>query len=259
MIKLLKNSLESYKRECILSSIFLFLIFQYILNFAQEDIGFAGILDTWGMWCRIFCSMTNVFWFGASYWILFFVWLREIYVRNISLMVTSRTCRKCIWSGRLLKKGVILAFIYPVMHFVILCVVNVYLYGWNLLSWEEKSFKKLFLNMDISEAVVETFILKILISVLITIMTWIVFLVVHNITAAVVSSLIFCLISVILVSLNSVGFFVFFPAGISFYYLLVGGRKVILILVIVLGICCCAVFFIQRYLIHKIEMQKFWG
>lgn len=258
MVKELKNSLEAYRRECIISVLFLWLIFQYILNFAQDDILFTGILDTWGMWCRIFYSMTNVFWFGASYWILFFVWMREIYVRNISVLVVSRTRRKCIWSSSLLKKGVVFAFIYPVMHFIGLCAVNIYLYGWNLPSAEEAAFKALFLNMSILEAVIKTFLLRIVVSVLIIIMIWGFLLIFHNVTAVVVSSMIFCLMSIILVSLNAFGFYIFFPAGISFYYILAGGRMVFGIGAGLLGICCLTVFFIQKYLIHKIEMQKFW-
>lgn len=87
MDKIWKNSFEAYRKEGIISLIFLWLVFQYILDFAQDDILFTGISDTWGMWCRILYSTVNVFWFGASYWILFAIWMREIYTRNISFLI----------------------------------------------------------------------------------------------------------------------------------------------------------------------------
>lgn len=256
MDKIWKNSFEAYRKEGIISLIFLWLVFQYILDFAQDDILFTGISDTWGMWCRILYSTVNVFWFGASYWILFAIWMREIYTRNISFLVVSRTSSKRIWSGNLLKKGIWFAFLYPVIHFILLCGVNIHLHGWNPPNTEEAAFRKLFLEMSIPEAVLETLLLRIVVSVMVVIIIWMLFLLLHNVTIAVISSLFFCLISIIMVSFDSFGYYVFFPAGISFYYLLVGGKTVFTTAGGFLIGGFLTVFFVQKYFVQKVELQK---
>lgn len=258
MIKKWKNSLGVYRREGIGSLIFLCLIFKYILDFAQEDILFTGISDTWGMWCRIFYSMANVFWFGASYWILFAVWMREIYVRNISLLVVSRTGDKRIWIGNLLKKGIQFALLYPIIHFLLLCFVNICFYGWNFPIAEAAAFKKLFLDMSILEAVFETLLLRIMTSIIIVIIIWLFLLLSYNVTIAVLFSLFFCLISIIMISFDSFGYYVFFPAGISFYYLLVGGKTVFFTIGGLLIGGCIVAFLVYQYLYKTIQMERFW-
>lgn len=257
MDKLWKNNFVFYKKEMIFSLIFLYLIFQYILNFAQNDIRFTGVSGTWGMWCRICYSTTNVFWFGASYWILFAAWIREIYIRNVSLLVIARTENKRTWTGKLFRKGMLFASLYPVIHFLLLCMVNLYLYGWNAPDMENMAFQKLFLGMGISEAVFQTLFLRMIVSMILVIVIWILFLLSHHVTIAVLSSLLFCFISIIMVSADSFGYYLLFPAGVSFFYLLVGGKTVFMVTGSFLVGGVLAVCLIQKYLVSKMEIQKF--
>lgn len=251
-----KDIIRIYRREAILSVLFLWMLFQYILNFAQEDIIFTQISLPWGMWCRIMYSTTNTFWFGASYWVLFVMWMREIYVKHTSLFVVYRYGSKWGWSSDLLKKGVLFAVLYPLIHFALLCLVNIYLYGWNRPSMEEEAFQKLFIHKSIMEALGETLFLRIEVSVIMAMIIWILFVLSCHTTITVISSLIFVLISIIMLSFDTPAAFLFFPAGVSFYYLLTGGRGIFLSVSGVLLVSILLVFLIQKFRIQKIEVQQ---
>lgn len=245
-----------YKNEAIASLVFLALIFRYILEDTQEVLTFSNIGHVWGMWCRVFFSTTNVFWFGASYWLVFGVWIREIMHRGTSRMMMVRYGSKRRWSFGVLKNSICFAVLFPFFHFLWLCLVNVFLYGWNHPEMETEAFKAIFLNVPFSMAVVTSLLVRILVSVLGVFVIWLLVLLSGRVLYSVAGYMLYALLSCIAVNYDIGAYAAVFPAGASFVYLLRDYAEN-LVLILEIFVAGTAVFcLLQKFFLQRTEMEK---
>ena len=251
--------LSQYRNEFAASLIFLAVIFKYILEESQEMLSFSQIEADWGMCCRMLFSTTNTFWFSSSYWLVFCVWMRGMMQRGTLRFSVIRCKGKQQWSFYMLKKGLLFAVIFPVVHFLGLSFMNILMYGWNHPAMEEAACREIFLNLPIGGCIITSLFARILVSVLAVMVIWTLTLATGRALYAVAGYMLYALISSIAVLFDIRMDVLVFPSGVSFIYLLRNFAENVILIpeIFLIGCLCC--YGLQRFFLNRIEMETITG
>lgn len=246
-----------YRNELAVSFVFLGVVFKYLLQNAQELLQFSKIESSWGMWCRVLFCTTDSFWFGASYWIVFCVWIWQMMQRETSRSAIVRYGSKQHWNFCVIKKGISFAVVFPVFHFLWLCVINVILYGWNRPGMETEAFHEIFLNLSFGMAALTSLLARILVSVLSVSVIWTLVLLSRRTLYSAAGYMLYALISCIALAYDIRVYALVFPSGTCFFYLLRDYAKNLILVpeIFIIGMICC--YFLQKFFLNKAVMEDF--